>query len=130
MVNKQAYTIQTSSFTDWVLEQDTTDIQFYGFSDLATAQYLSDMFSGFMLEPADYNDDGIRIEAKNFEFSSIDEMTSFLSEAIVTHEIYLYTLTFWPSMPYMTKSDDDFDIDCLSFTKPYWKIRCAMTKKI
>lgn len=121
----QAYTIQTSSFADWELEQDTTDIQFYGFSDLATAQYLSDMFSGFMLEPAGYNDDGIRIEAKNFEFSSIAEMTRFLSEAIITHEIYLYSLTFWPSIPHISEEDSEIE-----FTKPYWKIRCAMTKKI
>lgn len=116
-------TIQTSSFNDWVYEQDTTDLS-NGIADLATAQYLSDMFAGFMIEPSGFNDDGIRLISKSYEFCSIDEITDFLSSLIIDYEIYLYSLTFWPSIPYAI---DEFVKP--EFTKPCWKIRCAFLKK-
>ena len=121
------------SWSDNTLERmkaiDYRDNGTFCVPDFATARYLSKAFSGFMTAPVVRGNDNTILEARKFKALSIEELANFIANDLINNNIYLYTLTYYPSMPTITKlNTETFEIEVLPMpimTPAFWQMRYA-----
>ena len=141
-------TISTTDWNSWKLWNEETfgnpqiscsgignHLRTNGIQDLAVAEYLSSIFAGYMTAPVVCISDSseVTLTAKTFVAYSVEELLTNLTQQAITEDLYLYTLTFHPKVPFLYAIDTTtFDVKKLDepeFSKEYWRIRYSSVPK-
>lgn len=102
--------------------------------DYVTSKYVSKFFTGYMLSPvANLDDAETPLVAESRTAHSLDELTTGLTNASTNNNLYLYSLTYFPSIPVMYQLNEETS-DVIELEKPElstngWKIRYASVPK-